>query len=67
MKVKSDTITVSIALIISCFVLHNIPLLENDHWEDNEIQNGNEEDGAETFTIDIYGEAKRNQIVDQYF
>ena len=44
----------SIAIIISCFVLRNIALLENDHWEDNEIQNSNEEDGAEAFTRDIY-------------
>ncbi|XP_065658424.1 putative nuclease HARBI1 [Hydra vulgaris] len=55
----------SIAIIISCFVLHNIALLENDHWEDHEIQNSNEEDGAEAFT-NIFGEAKRNQIVDQF-
>ena len=48
-------------------MLHNIALLENDHWEDNEIQNSNEEDSAEAFTRDIYGKAKRNQIVDQFF
>ncbi|XP_065664766.1 putative nuclease HARBI1 [Hydra vulgaris] len=57
----------SIAIIISCFVRHNIAFLENDHWEDNKIQNSNEEDGAEAFTRDIFGEAKRNQIVDQFF
>ncbi|XP_065652961.1 putative nuclease HARBI1 [Hydra vulgaris] len=57
----------SIAIIISCFVLHNIALLENDHWEDNEIQNSNKEDGAEAFTRDIFGKAKRNQIVDHFF
>ena len=40
----------SIAIIISCFVLHYIDLLKNDNWDYNEIQNVNQEDGAKAFT-----------------
>ena len=41
----------SIAIIVTCFVLHKIALPQNDHWKYNEIQNGNQEDDAEAQEI----------------
>ena len=39
-------------------MLHSIAILQNDHWEYNEIRNGNQEDGPEAF-IEIFLEKQR--------
>ena len=57
----------SIAIIMSCYVRHNIALLENDYWRDNEIQNSNEEDGGEAFTRNIMEKQKEIKLWTNFF